>query len=93
MNRPAIEDDLEVVETSEATRLFSDLPFQMLQERRTQNDSLQGEVWRLFVFAMLAFLIAEGILILPARTVNSSAAAPRPTAKPPAESRVPEMAA
>ncbi|MBI3418083.1 MAG: BatA domain-containing protein [Verrucomicrobia bacterium] len=93
VNRPLIEDDLEVVETSEATRLFSDLPFQMLQERRTQNDSLQGEVWRLFVFAMLAFLIAEGILILPARTENSSSTAPRPLAKPPAETRVPEMAA
>lgn len=93
VNRPATEDDPEIIETSEATRLFSDLPFQMLQERRTQNDSLQGEVWRMFVFAMLAFLIAEGILILPAQATNSPNPAPRPPAKPSAETRVPEMAA
>ncbi len=67
VNRPVVEDDPEMVETEEMKGLFGGLPLQMFQERRLEIGQLQGEVWRVFVFAMLLFVIAEGILILPAR--------------------------
>ncbi len=74
VNRPAAEEEPERVELAEAERLFADLPFQLFQEGRRQSDQLQGEFWRIFVFGMLAFLIVESLLILPAR---SSAGSPR----------------
>lgn len=68
LNRPAAEDAPELVEPAEARRLFGALPFQMMADPTAQNASLQGEVWRLFLFAMLAFLLVESALILPPRT-------------------------
>jgi hypothetical protein len=54
---------------------------QTWEERRFDVGQLQGEVWRMFVFAMLAFLIVEGILIMPA---PRQARAPlRETPRPP----------
>jgi hypothetical protein len=44
---------------------------QTLQERHFEIGQLQGEIWRFFIFAMLLFLIAEGILILPARQTEA----------------------
>jgi len=54
----------------------------MLLERRTQMERLQGEIWRLFLFAMLLFLIAEGILILPAPSTKSLSQASQPVGAP-----------
>jgi hypothetical protein len=76
VNRPSAEDDPELLDPDEARKLFGDLPVQMLQERHVETGQLQGEIWRFFLFAMLLFLIAEGILILPAR-------GSRPARKPP----------
>jgi hypothetical protein len=70
MNRPKVEDDPEVIEGSEAKRLFGPLGVQLLQERRNQTDNLQGEIWRIFLFTMLLFLVAEGALILPAKAAK-----------------------
>jgi hypothetical protein len=67
VNRPMAEDDSELVDPDEARKLFGDLPVQTLQERHFETGQLQGEIWRVFLFAMLLFLIVEGILILPAR--------------------------
>jgi hypothetical protein len=78
VNRPAAEDDPELVDPDETRKLFGDLPVQMLQERHFETGQLQGEIWRLFLFAMLLFLIVEGILILPARLARSRASSPPP---------------
>jgi hypothetical protein len=67
VNRPASEDDPEIIDSEQARKLFGDLPVQTLQEQHLEVGQLQGEIWRLFVFAMLAFLLAEGLLILPPR--------------------------
>ncbi|MGZ4987167.1 MAG: hypothetical protein ACXWBP_03920, partial [Limisphaerales bacterium] len=69
VNRPASEDEPEVLDTVQAHKLFGDLPFQTMQDRRSPLSQLQGEIWRVFLVIMLLFLIAEGILILPARKV------------------------
>jgi hypothetical protein len=66
VNRPPAEDEPDVIDPDETRKLFGGLPVQTLEERRVDVEQLQGEIWRVFVFAMLAFLIAEGILILPA---------------------------
>jgi hypothetical protein len=71
VNRPISEDDPEVLDGAEAKRLFGPLSLQMLEERRTRSDALQGEVWRMFVFVMLLVLVGEGILMLPARAASS----------------------
>jgi hypothetical protein len=71
VNRPAAEDEPELVDPDEARKLFGDLPVQTLQERHFETGQLQGEIWRFFLFAMLLFLIVEGFLILPARRAVS----------------------
>jgi hypothetical protein len=45
-------------------------------------ERLQGEIWRLFLFAMLLFLIAEGILILPAPSTKSLSQVSQPVGAP-----------
>lgn len=82
VNRPLAEDDPEVVDPDEARKLFGDLPVQTLQERHFETGQLQGEIWRFFLFAMLLFLIVEGILILPARQATSRTSSPPPRKTP-----------
>jgi hypothetical protein len=72
VNRPPAEDEPEILDLEETKKLFGDLPFQTLQEKRVENDALQGEIWRVFLFAMLAFLIGESILIMPAKKPASA---------------------
>jgi hypothetical protein len=67
VNRPSVEDDLETLDQADVKRLFGPLALQLLQERTGQSDHLQGEIWRVFLAAMLLFLVAEGWLILPVR--------------------------
>ena len=80
VNRPPAEDEPDVLDSDEARHLFGNLPVQTLEERRFDVGQLQGEVWRVFVFAMLLFLLVEGILIMPApRPARPQARqAPRP---------------
>jgi hypothetical protein len=84
VNRPLAEDEPELVDPDEARKLFGDLPVQMLQERHVETGQLQGEVWRIFLFVMLLFLLVEGILILPSRQTGSSPTSPlrRKTPRP-----------
>ena len=84
VNRPMSEDEPEVVDPDEARKLFGDLPVQMLQERHFETGQLQGEIWRIFLFVMLLFLMVEGILILPARQ-SAPASTGRRTPSPPRE--------
>jgi hypothetical protein len=80
VNRPPAEDDPEMIDSDELRKLFGDLPTQTWQERPGGAGRLQGEIWRLFAFAMLLLLIAEGILILPPKAApsNPARAVPKP---------------
>lgn len=82
VNRPKAEDDPEMLDAAEAERLFGPLSVQTLQERRSAVDKLQGEIWRVFLFGMLVFLVVEGVLILPARAVEGEGEAGPKTALP-----------
>lgn len=86
VNRPTGENNLARISAEETRRLFQNLPFRLHEERGTGADRLQGEIWRVFVTLMLLFLIAEGLLILPAsRPANAQSSAhrarPRETAE------------
>lgn len=65
VNRPSAEDDRAVLEPAAAKNLLGPLPLQLLQERTARSDALQGEIWRLFLIGMLAFLFLEAWLVLP----------------------------
>ncbi|PAW84832.1 MAG: hypothetical protein B9S33_10885, partial [Pedosphaera sp. Tous-C6FEB] len=65
VNRPNAEDDRAVLEPAVAKKLLSTLPLQLLQERTARSDALQGEIWRIFLIGMLAFLFLEAWLVLP----------------------------
>ncbi|MBU6401506.1 MAG: hypothetical protein KGS61_14410, partial [Verrucomicrobia bacterium] len=77
VNRPGLEDEPEVLEPEQARRLFGALPFNTLAERSRQTTSLQGEIWRLFLLAMLTFLVVEAILIRPPKPSAAEAVADR----------------
>lgn len=86
VNRPAAEDDPEMLDSGEIRKLFGDLPLQMLQDRRVEPGQLQGEIWRLFLFLMLLFLLGEGLLILPAKkTAAANSAEAMKTRRQPEE--------
>jgi Aerotolerance regulator N-terminal len=72
VNRPAAEDEPAVMPAAAVKGLFGRLPIQLWQERRGRSSSLQGEVWRWFLLAMLACLVIEGTLIRPAAPNEAS---------------------
>ncbi|MEW6304221.1 MAG: BatA domain-containing protein [Verrucomicrobiota bacterium] len=76
VNRPATEDEAESLESAAAQRLFGVLPFQMLTEERGRDGRMSGEVWRMFLGAMLLFLLVEAVLILPPAKPATTAAPP-----------------
>jgi hypothetical protein len=76
VNRPAAEDDLEILEAADAQRLFGSVGLQLLADRKSERGNLQGEIWRFFLGAMLLFLVAEAILTLPPRRPASVANGP-----------------
>ncbi|MEN9575562.1 MAG: hypothetical protein RL514_3417 [Verrucomicrobiota bacterium] len=65
VNRPSAEDDRALLEPAVAKKLLGTLPLQLLQERTARSDALQGEIWRIFLLGMLAFLFLEAWLVLP----------------------------
>ncbi len=92
VNRPAREDNNDMVDTAQARALFGQLPVHTFEDKQGIAAALQSELWRLFLFLMLVFLVVEGFLILPERTRKSAAAVPvnmpPPKAEQPAEANV-----
>jgi len=65
VNRPLAEDEPEILDTDETRNLFRGVTFQLWEERESRGQVLQREIWRVFLFAMLGFLLVEGFLLLP----------------------------
>ncbi|MGV3772690.1 MAG: BatA domain-containing protein [Verrucomicrobiales bacterium] len=76
VNRPRTEDEPEMLGVPETKALLAAVPTQLLMEKDASRDRLQGEIWRVFVFAMLIFLLAEGWLILPNKSNGKQAEEP-----------------
>lgn len=68
VNRPPAEDEPGSIDPDTAAQLFGGLPLQFSEQRSVEDSALQGEVWRLFLMGMLAFLIIESWLVLPPST-------------------------
>jgi hypothetical protein len=73
VNRPPAEAEVETVEPAKARGLFGPVPVQMLGERKQGEGRLQAELWRMFLFAMLLFLLVEALLILPPKPETAPA--------------------
>ncbi len=63
VNRPAEESSPELVSEEALTELMADTPYSLFEEQNSKN-SLVQEAWRLFLIAVLFFLIAEALLCL-----------------------------
>ncbi|MCX7872365.1 MAG: BatA domain-containing protein [Verrucomicrobiae bacterium] len=64
-NHPEEEDNFEVIDGDEARALFGKTPVILFEEKRAEIPNIQSELWRLFLFGVIFFLLAESILILP----------------------------
>ena len=64
VNRPANENEFQLVEDEAVAALFSGLSFRLFQAQR-DNTSLQSEIWDKFLFLMLIVLLVEAWLIRP----------------------------
>lgn len=62
-NRPRSEDVLDRLDRDSLTELFRDTPFTLFEEADSSS-SLVREIWRIFLAAMLMFLLLEAFLTL-----------------------------
>jgi hypothetical protein len=65
VNRPAAENEVEILEAAKVRGLFPGVKLQMFGEQKQGESRLQAELWRMFLFTMLLFMVAEAFLILP----------------------------
>jgi len=72
VNRPATEDDPEILESSDARKLFGSLGAETLLQPSNRRERFEGEIWRAFLFAMMTALLLEGLLILPPKNLATS---------------------
>ncbi len=78
-NLPASEYDPLALEKTELTPLFEGIRFSTLEETATHTAaSEEKEIWKLFLAAVLFFLIAEALLCLPKAPTAATSRAPRP---------------
>jgi hypothetical protein len=70
LNRPPGEDQLEPLSETDVRELFAGLDYRILTDSLENSRSLTNEVWRAFLVAMAAALLAEALLCLPGRAVR-----------------------
>ena len=65
VNPPSSEFEPAMMTSETVASLFDGQPFQMFLESSGQNESnLQGEIWRVFLFLLLIFLLVESWLMM-----------------------------
>jgi hypothetical protein len=67
VNRPAAENEMDLIEPAKARSLFGGVRVQLFAEQKQGEGKLQSELWRMFLFTMVLFLLVEALLILPSR--------------------------
>jgi hypothetical protein len=67
INRPASEDDLQILSTPAVGELFAGLDFRILEGTLEESRSLTNEVWRTFLLAMAFAIVGEALLCMPPR--------------------------
>jgi hypothetical protein len=81
LNRASGEDSAEVATREEVSKALAGVPLQWFEETGQNGDRMQGEVWRLFVTAMLIFLLVESFLVMPAKMTQTDAMTGKPVAR------------
>jgi len=77
LNRPAAEDDLELLENSEAKNLFEGLDATFFEDRSTTTRANGSQpLWQAFLVAMLFFILSEAILCLPKKSSATDSPVP-----------------
>jgi hypothetical protein len=80
INRSFSEDDPEITTKENLDAMLEGTNYRLLdQAGKTQDPSLNTNVWRAFLLAMLFFLISEALLCLPKKS-TASTTTPRPAA-------------
>ena len=69
LNRPASEDVREFADADVVKALFGSVQVRVFEEKE-ESGKLAGEIWRLFVWVMLAALIGEGILTYTPKSIE-----------------------
>ena len=65
LNRPAYEDDPALMPAATAVALLGSVPCQVLSDLSNRSETrLQSEIWHLFIYCALLFLLVESILLL-----------------------------
>lgn len=72
INRPTREDEPDTLGANEAKAAFGHVPVRLFEEKGNGSAKLQAELWRAFLFVMLALLLIEAALILPESSEASS---------------------
>ncbi len=76
INRSIAEDQRDVVTDKELARLFDGLDFSRVDDSAGSLAGLVREVWRLFLFAMIAAMLIEAVLCMPRKQPASALATP-----------------
>jgi len=74
LNRPLSEDFIVTLEDAELELLFAGLNFTRLDDSTASPAALASEVWRVFLIGMIVALLAESLLSLPRRSIESQTA-------------------
>ncbi len=64
VNRPATEDEPDMLDEAKVRALFGAVPVRLLEEKTERGGRLQSEVWRLVLIWALLFLVGEGLLTM-----------------------------
>jgi hypothetical protein len=79
LNRPAAEDDPEILTRATLNTTLQGTGFTFLEDRGvSSSESISRDVWRGFLVAMLFFLISEALLCLPKRSSHAATPPVRP---------------
>jgi len=70
VNRSPAEDAPEILDEPRAVELFGTVPVRLFTQQEQSQQRLQGEIWRSFLWLMLALLVVEGWLAKPSATVR-----------------------
>jgi len=81
LNRASGEDSAEVATREEVSKALAGVPLQWFEETGQNGDRMQGEVWRLFVTAMLIFLLVESFLVMPAKVTQTDVMTGKPVVR------------
>jgi len=82
LNRPAREDQIEVVNEASVKDLMAGMDVQIIEDKAGGAESLANEIWRAFVVLMGLALLTEAILCLPAKRNQPPTSTPAPAKAP-----------